>query len=68
MANTVINKGFLLTPVMVLLAKLNGISGIVISQPITENLTAVALFIVYLIVIKKENDKNSDAERNGQKV
>ena len=57
MVNTVINKGFLLTPVMVLLAKLNGISGIVISQPITENLTAVALFIVYLIVIKKESEK-----------
>lgn len=68
MANTIINKGLLLTPVMVLLAKLNGISGIVISQPITENLTAAALFIVYLIVIKKENDKNSDAESNGQKV
>lgn len=68
MANTIINKGLLLTPVMVLLAILNGISGIVISQPITENLTAAALFIVYLIVIKKENDKNSDAERNGQKV
>lgn len=68
MANTVINKGFLLTPVMILLAKLNGISGIVISQPITENLTAVALFIVYLIVIKKESEKYSNAERNGLKT
>ncbi len=55
LANTVINKGFLLTPVMVLLANLKGIQGIVVSQPITENLTAVALFIIYLIVMKKES-------------
>lgn len=54
MANTIINKGFLLTPVMVLLANLKGIQGIIISQPITENLTAVVLFIIYLIVMKRE--------------
>ena len=54
MANTIINKGLLLTPVMILLANLFGIDGIVISQPITENLTALALFIIYLIIIKKE--------------
>lgn len=57
MANTLINKGFLLTPVMVLLAKLMGIQGIIISQPITENLTAFALFIIYLVVIKKETER-----------
>lgn len=54
MANTLINKGCLLIPVMVLLANLVGIQGILISQPITENLTAVALFVVYYIVMKKE--------------
>ena len=70
MANTVINKGFLLTPVMVLLANLMGINGIIISQPITENLTAIALFIIYLKVMKIEkNHVNEDeikpSERNG---
>ncbi len=56
MVNTIINKGFLLTPVMVLLANINEIDGIVISQPITENLTAVALLLIYLIVMKQEKN------------
>lgn len=55
MVNTIINKGLLLTPVMILLANLMGINGILISQPITENLTAVALFFIYLFVINKES-------------
>lgn len=54
MANTIINKGLLLTPVMLLLANWKGISGITISQPITENLTAVVLFLIYLLVMKQE--------------
>lgn len=54
MANTLINKGLLLTPVMVVLAKLYGIHGILISQPITENITALILFVVYLVIIKRE--------------
>ena len=54
MVNTIINKACLLTPVMVLLANLKGIGGIIISQPITENATAVVLFIIYLIVMKQE--------------
>lgn len=58
MANTLINKGLLLTPVMVLLASLMGIDGIVLSQPITENATALVLFITYIIVIKQETEKN----------
>lgn len=54
MTNTIINKGFLLTPVMALMANIMGINGIIISQPITENLTAVVLFIIYLFVMSKE--------------
>lgn len=54
MANTLINKGLLLTPIMVVLAKLYGIHGILISQPITENITAVVLLVAYLVIIKKE--------------
>lgn len=54
MINTLINKALLLTPVMILLANLKGIEGIVISQPLTENATAVALFIIYIIVMRRE--------------
>lgn len=57
-ADTMINKGLLLTPVMVLLANLMGIRGIVISQPITENATAIVLLVTYCIVIKKETERN----------
>ncbi len=57
MANTVINKGLMLTPIMALLATLMGINGIIISQPITENVTAVVLFFIYLVVIKKESKR-----------
>lgn len=69
MANTIVNKGLLLTPAMILLANLFGIDGIVISQPITENLTALVLFAVYLIVVKQEKKCRESAayhlERNG---
>ena len=54
MANTIINKGLLLTPVMILLANLRGISGIVISQPITEDATALVLLFIYLYVMRRE--------------
>lgn len=70
MANTIINKGLLLTPVMMLLANLFGINGIVISQPITENLTAIVLFFIYLMTMTREK-KNREIyqenclERNG---
>lgn len=56
MCNTIINKGFLLTPFMILMANLFGIDGIVISQPITENLMALILFVIYLIVMRKEKN------------
>lgn len=55
MVNTIVNKGFLLTPVMVLLANRHGIGGIILSQPVTENATAVVLLAIYVIVMKKEN-------------
>lgn len=64
MANTIINKGFLLTPIMILLANLFEINGIVISQPITENLTALVLFLLYLIVMKKEKNRHKEYETN----
>lgn len=72
MANTIVNKGLLLTPIMILLANLFGIDGIVISQPITENLTAIVLFVIYLIVVKQEKRCRESAafhvERNGSKL
>lgn len=54
MANTIINKGLLLTPVMALMASLWGIGGIIISQPITEDGTALVLLFIYLWIIKRE--------------
>ena len=65
MANTIINKAFLLTPVMILLANMFKIDGIVISQPITENLTAVVLCIIYLLVMKKERKEQETRKADG---
>ena len=47
LANTVVNKGLLLTPVLILLVKVFGINGIPYSQVITENITMIALMVVY---------------------
>lgn len=73
MVNTIVNKGFLLTPVMILLANLWEIDGIVISQPITENATALVLFVIYLIVMKQERQHHEAyeakrLERDGVKL
>lgn len=65
MANTIINKGLMLTPVMILMANLWGIPGIVISQPITEDGTALVLLFIYLAVIKREA---AAAQRQGGQV
>jgi len=64
MANTIINKGLLLTPVMILLANTKGISGIVLSQPITENATAIVLFFIYFVIIRKEKSGVSAVEES----
>lgn len=53
MANTILNKGLLLTPVMIWLTNWKGIEGIVRSQPITENFTAVVLLVIYLVLCRK---------------
>ena len=52
LANTIVNKGLLLTPILMLLVSLFGIDGIPYSQVITENLTAVVLFIIYLGILR----------------
>ncbi len=62
MANTIINKGVLLTPVMLILTGVMGINGILISQPITESVTAIALAFIYIGVIKKELSKEDHVE------
>lgn len=64
MANTVINKGLLLTPVMVLLANVKGIDGIIISQALTENTTAVVLFVIYCCIMRKEKSRSREREEN----
>lgn len=68
MVNTIVNKGLLLTPVMVLLANLRGIEGMVVSQPITENATALVLFILYIWVMKKELEKQPEFHEQERKT
>ena len=68
MINTIVNKGLLLTPVMVLLANLRGIDGIVVSQPITENATALVLFIIYIWVMKREMAKRPELHEQERKT
>lgn len=53
MANTILNKGLLLTPVMVWMTNWKGIDGIVRSQPLTENFTALVLLGIYLVLCRK---------------
>lgn len=62
LANTIINKGFLMTPVMILLANLYGIEGIPVSQILTDSTTAVILFIIYLKITRWKDAPVPDAE------
>lgn len=62
MANTIINRGLLLTPVMLILIQILGIQGVLVSQPLTENLTAIVLAFIYIGVIKKEFSKDDVSE------
>ena len=48
LANILINKGCLLTPVLILLVRLMGIQGIAYRRLITGSLTAAALTVIYL--------------------
>ena len=62
LANTILNKGCLLTPVLILLVSLYGIRVIPYSQDITEIVTAVVLFVVYLRITRKfKNEKQNAA-------
>lgn len=53
LANIIIDKGLLLTPVLIAMVKMIGIHGIAYSQIINENLTAFVLIFVYLHIAKK---------------
>ncbi len=52
LANIIIDKGCLLTPVLILLVRWRGIEGIAYSQIITEGITAIALTAVYLHIAR----------------
>ena len=52
LANIIIDKGCLLTPVLILLVRWRGIEGIAYSQIITEGITAIALTVVYLHIAR----------------
>lgn len=52
LANTIINKGLLMTPVLILLANLYGLPSIPFSQIITDSITAVILLVICLRIIR----------------
>ena len=52
LANIIIDKGCLLTPVLILLVRWRGIEGIAYSQIITEGITAIALTVAYLHIAR----------------
>ncbi|MGM9608221.1 MAG: MATE family efflux transporter [Oscillospiraceae bacterium] len=47
MANTIINKGLLMTPILILLANLFGLKAVPISQIITDTTTAIVLLVIF---------------------
>ena len=57
LANTILNKGILMTSVLIVLVQLFGIQGIPLGQVVTENIAAGVLLIVYLRTVKKLCDK-----------
>lgn len=63
LANIIIDKGCLLTPVLILLVRWRGIEGIAYSQIITEGITAIALTAVYLRIARnmgRDRPKGTD--------
>lgn len=62
LANILVDKGLLLTPVLVLLVRWMGIEGIAYSQAITENLTALALAAVYFRVARRLGEQGPAQE------
>jgi Na+-driven multidrug efflux pump len=58
---TFFNKGLLLIPVMLLLIKLIGMSGVIWVQPITENVTLLVALTMFLISLSKIKEINREA-------
>ena len=46
-ANTIINKGLLMTPVLILLVNLYGLRAVPVSQIITDSATAIVLLVIF---------------------
>lgn len=55
MIDTIINKGLLLTPGMIILIHFLGMNGIVISQAVTENVTAAVLAFLYIAISRNKH-------------
>jgi putative MATE family efflux protein len=55
---TLFNKGLLLIPVMLLLVRLMGLSGVIWVQPITENFTLLVALTMFMISMTKLKTKN----------
>ena len=53
LTNVLVNKGVLLTPMLILLVRLLGAHGVAYSQVLTENLTAIVTAFVYLYLSRR---------------
>ena len=54
LTNTIINKGLMMTPLLILLANLYGLKAVPVSQIITDTTTAIILVIIFLVTTKKD--------------
>lgn len=57
LANTIINKGFAMTPLLILLANLYGLKAVPISQIITDTTTAVILVIIFVATTRWNKER-----------
>ncbi|MCR5387641.1 MAG: hypothetical protein K6E56_00175 [Lachnospiraceae bacterium] len=57
MASVIIDKVFLYVPAMLILSNSLGITGVLMGQPVSENVTVVLLAIVCVMIFRKENNE-----------
>lgn len=59
LANTIINKGLLMTPILILLANLFGLKAVPVSQIITDTTTAVILMIIFVMTTRWNKEQSA---------
>lgn len=62
LANTIINKGLLMTPLLILLANLYGLKAVPVSQIITDSVTAIVLVIIFLTTTRWKGNTSANVK------